>query len=136
MLPDPLFRILLSIGLLLVGLGIYRGINILLLYKNRSQSNHLDHFQKGKPAILYFTTPDCAPCKTVQRPALNILQGRLGDRLQIIEVNAYDQPDLAKLWGVMSVPTTFILDSQGTPRHVNHGATPANKLFEQISLVK
>jgi thiol-disulfide isomerase/thioredoxin len=136
MLPEPLFRVLLSVGLLLVGVGIYHGINMLLLYKNRHHSSHLDHFQKGKPAILYFTTPDCAPCKTVQRPALNKLQGKLGDRLQIIEVDAYDQPDLAKTWGVMSVPTTFILDSQGTPRHVNHGATSASKLLEQLSLVK
>lgn len=136
MLPDPLLRIVLSAVLLLVGLGVYRGLNRLLLYKNRRQSAHLDRFHKGTPAILYFTTPDCAPCKTIQRPALNTLLSRLGDsRLQIIEVNAYDQPDLAKTWGVMSVPTTFILDSQGTPRHVNHGATPASKLYEQLSLV-
>ena len=136
MLPDALFRVFLSVGLLLVGLGVYRGINMLLLYKNRSQSTRLERFQKGTPAILYFTTPDCAPCKTVQRPAIHSLQGKLGEgRLQVIEVNAYDQPELAKTWGVMSVPTTFILDSQGTPRHVNHGATPASKLFEQISLV-
>ena len=136
MLPDPLLRIILSAALLLVGWGVYRGLNRLLLYKNRRQSAHLDHFHKGRPAILYFTTPDCAPCKTIQRPALTTLLTRLGDsRLQIIEVNAYDQPDLAKTWGVMSVPTTFILDSQGTPRHVNHGATPAGKLLEQLSLV-
>jgi thioredoxin 1 len=136
MLPDPLLRVLLSVGLVMIGIGIYRGINLLILYKTRGQSVHLEHFQNGTPAILYFTTPDCAPCKTIQRPALKTIQTNLGDRLQIIEVNAYDQPDLAKTWGVLSVPTTFILDSHGRPIHVNHGVTPANTLMEQLKLAK
>jgi thiol-disulfide isomerase/thioredoxin len=136
MLPDSLFRLLLSVGLVLLGIGVYQAINYLILYKNRNQSGHLDHFKSGRPAILYFTTPDCAPCKTIQRPALNMVETSLGNRLQIIEVNAYDQPDLAKTWGVLSVPTTFILDSHGHPQHVNHGVTPAKKLLEQLEQVK
>ena len=136
MLPDPLMRLLLSIGLVLLGLGVYQAINHLILYKNRNQSRHLEHFRNGIPAIVYFTTPDCAPCKTIQRPALKTIQNRLGERLQIIEVNAYDQPDLAKSWGVLSVPTTFVLDAHGKPQHVNHGVTPANKLMEQLGLLK
>jgi hypothetical protein len=54
------------------------------------------------------------------------------DRLQIIEINAYESPELAKEWGVLSVPTTFILDIQGTPRQVNHGVASAEKLLEQL----
>jgi hypothetical protein len=33
---------------------------------------------------------------------------------------------------VLSVPTTFILDREGKPRHVKHGFAFAEKLFKQI----
>ncbi len=132
MLPDYLIRLFLAAGLILLGLALYRGVAILSLSRARRQSTHLEHFQPGKPAILYFTTPDCAPCRTIQRPALSRLQNQLGERLQVIEVNAYDRPDLAKRWGVLSVPTTFILDAQGQPQHVNYGVTTTDKLYDQL----
>lgn len=135
MLPEILNRLMLAAGLALLGLAVYRGIAMLCLRLARRQPD-LEHFLPGKPAILYFTTPDCAPCKTIQRPALTRLQDRLGEQLQVIEVNAYDQPELARRWGVLSVPTTFILDSRGEPRHVNHGVTTTDKLFDQLRQVE
>jgi hypothetical protein len=57
----------------------------------------------------------------------------MGARLQVIEINAQERPDLASQYGVLSVPTTFVLDSRGTLRHVNHGVTRAERLMEQIT---
>jgi len=37
---------------------------------------------------------------------------------------------------VLSVPTTFIIDSQGRPRRVNHGVASAEKLLNQIEEVE
>jgi hypothetical protein len=51
----------------------------------------------------------------------------------VIEIDASLQPELASQWGVVSVPTTFILDSQGQPKHVNHGLTSAEKLLKQLN---
>ena len=82
--------------------------------------------------IVYFTTPDCAPCKTVQRPALSKLLTLTGDGVQLIEIDATQRPDLAKQWGVMSVPTTFVLDARGEARYVNNGVTRVEKLMEQF----
>ena len=82
--------------------------------------------------IVYFTTPDCAPCKTVQRPALSKLLTLTGDSVQVIEIDATQRPDLAKQWGVMSVPTTFLLDARGEARYVNNGVTRVEKLMEQL----
>ena len=39
---------------------------------------------------------------------------------------------LARDWSVLSVPTTFVLDRDGTPRQVNHGFASTEKLLGQI----
>lgn len=133
MAADVLIRIMWAAGLILAGLGFYRLVSFLAVSRVQGKAHDLELIHPGTPAILYFTTPDCAPCRTVQRPALSRVQSRLGDRLQVIEVNTCECPELAKEWGVLSVPTTFIIDASGRPRHVNHGVTPAEKLIEQIT---
>jgi hypothetical protein len=55
--------------------------------------------------------------------------------LQVIEIDAVAQPDLADHWGVLSVPTTFIIDGYGQVRRVNHGVASADKLHAQIEEV-
>jgi thiol-disulfide isomerase/thioredoxin len=84
----------------------------------RAQSNVFTLFERlpNKPVIVYFTTPDCAPCKTVQRPAIQKVTTLLGENVQVVEIDATERPDLAKTWGVMSVPTTFLLDAHGEAR--------------------
>ena len=67
-----------------------------------------------RPAIVYFTTPQCVPCRMQQQPALAQLLAQLGDEaVQIVRIDATQQPDLAAQWRVMSVPTTIILDRAG-----------------------
>jgi thiol-disulfide isomerase/thioredoxin len=129
-------RALWAMGIIAAGLAIYWLINWFILYRAQknglAQTQNLPGARPGVPAILYFTSPDCVPCKTVQRPALQKLKDRLGDRLQVIEVNTQENPDLANRWGVLSVPTTFIIDRQGKLLFVNHGATRTEKLLEQM----
>jgi thiol-disulfide isomerase/thioredoxin len=130
-MPSELFiRLIWAVAIIIAGLALYRLVSRLTVSRVQAKTHSL--VRPGTPAILYFTTPDCAPCKTIQRPALRSVQNRLGDRLQVIEVNAYEQPELAKEWGVLSVPTTFIIDASGRPRHVNHGVTLADRLLEQV----
>ncbi|HYO89667.1 MAG TPA: thioredoxin family protein [Candidatus Limnocylindrales bacterium] len=86
----------------------------------------------GVPTVVYFTTPNCAPCRYQQKPALAKLAAELGDAVQIIEVDAAAQPEDAKRWGVFTAPTTFVLNSDGAPHTVNHGVADAAKLAGQI----
>ena len=128
--------ILLRFGLAIVIIGAgafaYWLINQRLLIRARNNVFRLLSSPPNKPVIVYFTTPDCAPCKAIQRPAINRVSHLLGEELEVIEVDATERPDLAKVWGVMSVPTTFVLDARGEARYVNNGVARAEKLLEQI----
>ena len=72
---DILLRLALTLGIIGLGIFAYWCINQRLLLK--AQNNALSLFSSlpNKPVIVYFTTPDCAPCKTIQRPALHKLSG-------------------------------------------------------------
>jgi thiol-disulfide isomerase/thioredoxin len=129
---DILLRSGLAIAIIALGVFAYWLFNQRLLVRARQNVFTLFNQLPNKPIIVYFTTPDCAPCKTVQRPALNRVSQLLGDRLEVVEVDATQRPDLAKIWGVMSVPTTFLLDARGEARFVNNGVTRAEKLMEQL----
>lgn len=133
--PDLLDRFIWTLIIISAGFALYFLANRLLLWRAAKNAVKANPAPPGSPQLLYFTTPDCAPCKTMQRPAVRQVQSILGDRLQVVEVNAYEQPEVARQWGVLSVPTTFIIDAQGKPRHVNHGATPAGRLLAQIQEV-
>ena len=129
---EILLRFGLAIGMIGLGAFAYWLINQRLLLRARNNISALINTLPNKPVLVYFTTPDCAPCKTVQRPAIDRVSNLLGEKLEVIEVNAYEQPELAKTWGVMSVPTTFVIDARGEARYVNNGVARAEKLLEQI----
>ncbi|MFZ6019141.1 MAG: thioredoxin family protein [Chloroflexota bacterium] len=131
-MDDVLSRILWAGLLIGAGVGFFLLVNRTILHRTAGLSRYLPGWQPGRPVILYFTTPDCAPCRTIQRPALQRVQAEWGDRLQVIEVDATRYADLAKRWGVLSVPTTFLLDTSGKPRFVNHGVTRAEHLMDQL----
>lgn len=132
MSTEIFFRSGLAIAIIALGLFAYWLLNQRLLVRAKSNIFTLFNHLPNKPVIVYFTTPDCAPCKTVQRPALNRVLQLLGERLEVVEIDATQRPDLAKIWGVMSVPTTFLLDARGEARFVNNGVTRAEKLMEQL----
>ena len=132
MSSDILLRFGLALGIIGLGLFVHWRVNQWLLL--RAQNNVMSLFSKlpNKPVIVYFTTPDCVPCKTIQRPALRKLSGLMGDKLEVVEIDATERPDLARQWGVMSVPTTFLLDARGDARYVNNGVARVEKLMEQL----
>lgn len=123
-----------GLAIVIIGLGTfaYWLISQRLLIKARNNIFTLFNTLPNKPVLVYFTTPDCTPCKTIQRPAINQVSLLLGKQLEIVEIDATERPDLAKAWGVMSVPTTFVLDTQGEARYVNNGVARAEKLLEQL----
>jgi thiol-disulfide isomerase/thioredoxin len=132
MSSEILLRFVSAIGIIFLGVGMYWLVNQFLLSRAKSSLSSLLNPLPNIPVIVYFTTPDCAPCKTVQRPALDKLTSLLGEKLHVVEIDATERPDLAKTWGVMSVPTTFLLNARGEARYVNNGVARVEKLMEQL----
>jgi thiol-disulfide isomerase/thioredoxin len=135
MSEDILLRLGWVVLLALGGTALYTALSRLSLQRlRRSEAKVLlsTLVPPGKPSLVYFTSPTCAPCRTYQRPVIERLQAQLGERLQVVEIDASSETDIADHWGVMSVPTTFLLDAQGQPRFVNHGVTPLEKLHRQV----
>ena len=131
-----LVRLALAVGISLLGVTAFWGWNRLQLrrlgHARAGALRGLETLRSGVPGILYFTTPDCQVCITTQKPALQRLETEMAGGVQIVEVDATVQPELADYWGVLSVPTTFIIDGGGQPRHINHGVTSKDKLRRQI----
>lgn len=133
--PDLLVRLVLSIGIIAAGFSLYWLTNRWLVARANGRIQGTDSLQHDGPTLLYFTSPTCAPCKTIQGPAIQQVKQQIGENLHVIEIDASDRPDLAGRWGVLSVPTTYIIDASGHARHVNHGVATADKLFRQINTI-
>lgn len=129
---EILLRVLITIGIVILGAAVYWLVNQRLLARAQGNFPALFNVLPNKPVLVYFTTPTCAPCKTIQRPAIEQVTKFFGEKIQVVEVDATEHPNLASTWGVMSVPTTFLLDSRGEARYVNNGVARVEKLMEQI----
>ncbi len=89
-----------------------------------------------QPAILYFTTTTCGICRLQQAPALKQVAQRLPGRVSVHQLDAVAAESLARYYGVLTVPTTVVLDHQRRPLHVNHGLAPANQLLQQLAAIE
>lgn len=133
MLTSDLFvRIIISLAIIAGGLLLYALLNRMALARARVQANRLSLGNRGRPILMYFSSPACAPCRTVQRPAIQRLSEMVAGSLEVVEVDTSQRPEIASQWGVLSVPTTLVIDAQGKPRYINHGVAPVEKLLQQI----
>lgn len=81
-----------------------------------------------RPYILYFTTAACSICKTHQEPALR----RLDPRVDVRRIDAIAEPEMARRFDVITVPTTVVVGADGSPLHVNYGFASAQRLESQL----
>ena len=95
--------------------------------------------QSGRPGRLrlyYFWTPSCVQCRRAQGPIVDQLGAELNSGVDIVAVNAHDDPDTAPRFGIWSVPTTVVVGADGEVRHVNTGYVDRAGLQEQLGLAR
>ncbi|MDR0426861.1 MAG: thioredoxin [Clostridiales bacterium] len=65
------------------------------------------------PVLVDFFADWCGPCRS-QAPLLEQLAGEMDGEIKIVKVNVDDEPELARRYGVMSIPT-LVLFKTGEP---------------------
>jgi len=87
----------------------------------------------GRGTLVTFSSPSCAACHTAQVPAVYRVEEQLGAaNVRVIKVDAASQPQVARAFGVLTVPSTVVLAPSGNVVAVNHGFAPTVRLVEQL----
>jgi thioredoxin-like negative regulator of GroEL len=84
------------------------------------------------PSILYFTGEACTICHTAQKPALRTLAAGIEPGIDIREIDIAVEPELARRYRVMSLPTTIVLDAAGQVTDINVGFASGEVLRRQL----
>ncbi len=93
----------------------------------------LDDVAPSGPALLYFSTGDCAQCRFQQAPILQRLVATAPVPVPVVALDAVEREDLARHFGILTVPSTVLLDGAQRPVAINHGLAPLHKLQQQLA---
>jgi len=89
--------------------------------------------ESGKAAVVYFHSPACGVCRTGQKPIIDRLLAHFGSNAwQLVMVDVSEQMDIAREWGVTTLPSTYVIGAAGEVTHVNNGLTSEQTLRRQI----
>ncbi len=85
----------------------------------------------AEPVLVDFWAEWCGPCKMIA-PVLDQIAEEHAGKIRIAKLNVDDNPDIARRFDVMSIPTLIVFqDGQPAKRMV--GATGTGQLLEELS---
>lgn len=86
------------------------------------------------PVIVDFWAEWCRPCHQVAPVLDKIVEERAG-QLKLVKVNIDEEPDLARQFGVASIPTMILFEA-GEPKAAAVGAQPKGALEKNLGIAE
>ena len=92
-----------------------------------------DVLKSDKPVLVDFWATWCGPCKMVA-PVLEEIAGEHADKLTVAKLDIDANPDIARKYQIMSVPTMMLFQG-GEPVKQIVGAKPKAAMLAELSPV-
>ena len=90
-----------------------------------------DVLKSDIPVLVDFWAEWCVPCRKIEGMLNEIAAGELADKVKIVKLDIDTNPETARAYQVMSVPTLTVF-KDGTPFRSIMGARPKGDLVRLI----
>ena len=94
-----------------------------------TDSNYKEILAEGKPVVVDFWAPWCAPCRMVV-PIMEEIASERPD-IKVGKINVDEQPELASKFSIMSIPTLVVMKNGKIVQQVS-GARPKKAILEML----
>lgn len=124
-----LLRFGLTLLIILIGLALFLAFRSSQIRRFNSRGGLTAPAQT--PALIFFSSRSCTPC-LAQDTYLEGIKPELKQGFFINKIDVEENQELASQLGVLTLPTTMLVDRSGIIRHINYGLTTTTKLEGQL----